>query len=273
MSERIGKQKNTLEVAQKLSTKTRFSTDECRSLLTIHQRIAALGKVDRLRFREVLHTAFDITDDVMLDRVYRVFDKDNDGIISDHEWVEGVSLLCRGTPDQLIDFCYMVYDINGDKSLAREELSHCLKGGLVPYAGVMNGDEIEEAMREIVEIGMKKLDRDKDGQITQPDFTNACYYDPLLLQSIGPCLPPARSLAAFMAIFTENYRSYSTEWNDEWKEQQRRVELGENPLQIDRTFSKDKTSTSSVLVVGRSGAKSKPQKSKGRKKSMSKNYK
>lgn len=28
MSERIGKQKNTLEVAQKLSTKTRFSTDE-----------------------------------------------------------------------------------------------------------------------------------------------------------------------------------------------------------------------------------------------------
>lgn len=63
-----------------------------------------------------------------------------------------VSLLCRGTPDQLIDFCYMVYDINGDKSLAREELSHCLKGGLVPYAGVMNGDEIEEAMREIVEI-------------------------------------------------------------------------------------------------------------------------
>ncbi|OXA58598.1 EF-hand calcium-binding domain-containing protein 1 [Folsomia candida] len=215
MSERIGKQKNTLEVAQKLSTKTRFSTDECRSLLTIHQRIAALGKVDRLRFREVLHTAFDITDDVMLDRVYRVFDKDNDGIISDHEWVEGVSLLCRGTPDQLIDFCYMVYDINGDKSLAREELSHCLKGGLVPYAGVMNGDEIEEAMREIVEIGMKKLDRDKDGQITQPDFTNACYYDPLLLQSIGPCLPPARSLAAFMAIFTENYRSYSTEWNGE----------------------------------------------------------
>lgn len=121
-----------------------------------------------------------------------------------------MSLLCKGTPDQLIDFCYNIYDINGDKSLAREELLYCLKGSLIPYSGVLSNDEIEEAVREIVEIGMKKLDRDKDGQITQPDFENACYHDPLLLQSIGPCLPPARSLAAFMATFTENYRSYST---------------------------------------------------------------
>jgi len=230
MSDRIGKQKSTSDFAVKLSQRTRFSQEECRSLLFIHQRMTNLGKVDRLRFREVLHAAFDITDDVMLDRVYRVFDKDNDGIINELEWVVGVSILCRGSPEQLIDFCYTVYDINGDKSLAREELSHCLKGGLIPYAGVINADEIEEGMREVVEIGMKKLDKDKDGQITQEDFTNACYSDPLLLQSIGPCLPPARSLAAFMATFTENYRTYSTEWNDEWKEQQRRIEAGE-PLE------------------------------------------
>ncbi|ODN03456.1 EF-hand calcium-binding domain-containing protein 1 [Orchesella cincta] len=214
---RIGKQKNILELAQKLSQKTKFTTDECKSLLTIHQRIAALGKVDRLRFREVLHTTFDITDDVMLDRVYRVFDYSNDGIIDETEWVEGVSLLCRGTADQLIDFCYTTYDINGDKSLAREELHHCLKGSLFPYSGVLNNDELEEGIREIVEIAMRKLDVDKDGQITQSDFTAACHSDPLLLQSIGPCLPPAKSLAAFMATFTENYRSYTSEWNDEWK--------------------------------------------------------
>jgi Ca2+-binding EF-hand superfamily protein len=122
-------------------------------------------------------------------------------------------VLCKGAPNELIDFCYTVYDINGDKSLAREELFHCLKGSLIPYSGVMHGDEVEEGLREIVEIGMKKLDTDRDGQITQPDFTNACYLDPLLLQAIGPCLPPAKSLAAFMSIFTENYRSYSTEWN------------------------------------------------------------
>jgi len=65
---------------------------------------------------------------VMLDRVYRVFDKNNDGIVDEIEWVEGISTMTRGTPEEIINFCYTVYDINGDKSLAREELFHCLKG-------------------------------------------------------------------------------------------------------------------------------------------------
>ncbi len=69
----------------------------------------------------------------------------------------GISLLCRGTPQQLIDFCYSVYDINGDKSLAREELHHCLKGSLIPYSGVLNADELEEALREVVEIVNQNL--------------------------------------------------------------------------------------------------------------------
>jgi Ca2+-binding EF-hand superfamily protein len=47
----------------------------------MYQSILKVGKVDRMRFREILHSAFDITDDVMLDRVYRVFDKDNDGLV------------------------------------------------------------------------------------------------------------------------------------------------------------------------------------------------
>jgi Ca2+-binding EF-hand superfamily protein len=54
---------------------------QCKSLLTMYQSILKVGKVDRMRFREILHSAFDITDDVMLDRVYRVFDKDNDGLV------------------------------------------------------------------------------------------------------------------------------------------------------------------------------------------------
>lgn len=113
--------------------------------------------------------------------------------IDETEWVEGVAILCRGTPDQLIDFCYTTYDINGDKSLAREELHHCmvsnvctthsqtfnqlsqiltssrpislyshlnacdcvwigLKGALYPHGGILNHDEIEEGLREIVEV-------------------------------------------------------------------------------------------------------------------------
>jgi hypothetical protein len=124
-----------------------------------------------------------------------------------------------------------------------------------------------------------------DGQITELDFINACYCDPLLLQSIGPCLPPARSLAVFMAIFIENYRSYSTEWNgkliikiytlnsnvililDEWKEQQRiRMELGEiNSLESSNSREIKSIGHSSTPSVGHSQKSNSKGYKKGRK--------
>jgi len=217
MSARLGKQKNVLELAQRLSSRSRFTTEECRSLLNMYYQLTASVKMDRLHLREILHPTFGITDDVMLDRVYRVFDRDNDGVINETEWVEGISVMCRGSPESQIEFSYDIYDINGDRSLAREELAQCLRGCMYPYGGVLQVEEVDEALREIVEIGMKKLDKDRDGQITHPDFINACLDDPLLLQSIGPCLPTTKAMAAFLATFTENYRAYTTEWNDEWK--------------------------------------------------------
>jgi hypothetical protein len=48
--------------------------------------------------------------------------------VDESEWVQGLSSMIRGTLDELIEFVYFVYDINGDRSLAREELYFCLKG-------------------------------------------------------------------------------------------------------------------------------------------------
>ena len=36
--------------------------------------------------------------------------------------------MLRGSAEELIEICYFVYDMNGDRSLAREELYQCLKG-------------------------------------------------------------------------------------------------------------------------------------------------
>jgi hypothetical protein len=58
-----------------------FGTSQCRALLRIHEAMSALGKVDRLRFREFLHSCFDVTDDVMLDLCFHGFDRNNDGVV------------------------------------------------------------------------------------------------------------------------------------------------------------------------------------------------
>jgi len=201
--------------ADQLSAVCHFSAEECKSLLLIYERIRSMGKIDRLKFREILHTTFDITDDVMLDLTFRAFDRNYDGEIDETEWIKGLSTMLRGDVDELIEFVYFVYDMNGDRSLAREELFHCLKGCIHAGYGV-DSDEIEEVEKEIVEIAMKKLDIDRDGQITYEDFLNAVHIDPLLLQAVGPCLPTAKAAAAFLAVFTDDYRAYTGCWGSSW---------------------------------------------------------
>lgn len=68
------------------------------------------------------------------------------------EWVKGLSVMLRGTTEELVEWCYYVYDLNGDGGLAREELHHCLRGCVYSGYGV-EADELDECERDIVEIG------------------------------------------------------------------------------------------------------------------------
>ena len=55
---------------------------QCHTLLHIYDKIDTIAHVDRKRFREILHTTFNITDDVMLDLTFHAFDKNHDGTVS-----------------------------------------------------------------------------------------------------------------------------------------------------------------------------------------------
>lgn len=56
---------------------------------------------------------------------------------------------------------------------------------------------------------MRKLDTNRDGQITSDDFANATHKDPLLVQSVGACLPTPKAMATFLSTICEQYRAYA----------------------------------------------------------------
>lgn len=61
------------------------------------------NRVDRIKFRDLLHDKFMMSDDFFMDRVFRAFDRDNDGFLSHEEWAHGMSVFLRGTLNQKID--------------------------------------------------------------------------------------------------------------------------------------------------------------------------
>ncbi|NXW86344.1 EFCB1 protein, partial [Alopecoenas beccarii] len=143
---------------------------------------AAAG-LDRNMFRDTLHSAFGMTDDMMMDRVFRIFDTAYDSYISVVEWVEGLSIFLRGTLDERIKFCFEVYDLNGDGYISREEMFQMLKNSLLKQP---SEEDPDEGIKDLVDIALKKM---ANGKLSFADFEKAVRDENLLLEAFGPCLP------------------------------------------------------------------------------------
>ncbi|NXB97374.1 EFCB1 protein, partial [Vidua chalybeata] len=153
---------------------------------------------DRTVFRDTLYNAFGMTDDVVLDRVFSTFDKDNSGCITVAEWVEGLAVLLRGTLEEKMKYCFAVYDLNGDGYISKEEMFQMLKHSLLIQPA---DEEPDEGVKDLVEIALKKMastyllvpfllqDHDRDGKLSFMDFEKAVRDENLLLEAFGPCLP------------------------------------------------------------------------------------
>ncbi|XP_007901270.1 EF-hand calcium-binding domain-containing protein 1 [Callorhinchus milii] len=150
--------------------------------------------LDRNTFRNILHNTFGMTDDMIMDRVFRAFDRDNDGYVNVREWIEGLSVFLRGTLDEKIKYCFDVFDLNGDGHVSREEMFHMLKTSLIKQP---SEEDPDEGVKDLVEIALKKMDYDHDNKVSYADFEKAVKDENLLLEAFGPCLPDSKTALAF----------------------------------------------------------------------------
>ncbi|XP_047933480.1 calaxin isoform X5 [Anser cygnoides] len=129
-------------------------------------RFGAVG-FDRNMFRDTLHRAFGMTDDMVMDRD-----------------------------------CFEVYDLNGDGYISREEMFQMLKNSLLKQP---SEEDPDEGIKDLVDIALKKMDYDHDGKLSFADFEKAVRDDNLLLEAFGPCLPDIKGSLAFeKKTFKEN---------------------------------------------------------------------
>ena len=74
------------------------------------------AKIDRVKFCDLLHDWFGMTDDYFMDKgteqkknnskfpiVFKAFDRDSDGYLNQEEWIKGLSMFLRGTLNEKIE--------------------------------------------------------------------------------------------------------------------------------------------------------------------------
>ncbi|EEB20447.1 hypothetical protein Phum_PHUM616340 [Pediculus humanus corporis] len=60
-------------------------------------------------------------------------------------------------------------------------------------------------LQDLVDVILKKMDIDRDGKLSYTDYKTSVLRNPMLLESLGPVLPPRPFVLAFLTTFTTNY--------------------------------------------------------------------
>ena len=183
-----------------LYKRTHFTKHEVEALVVMYHKLTP-SRLDRARFRDLLHNTFNITDDLLMDRIFRTFDNDNDSFVSIDEWVLNLSIFLRGTMEEKLLYCFKIYDLNSDGFISREEMFSMLKNCMLKQP---TEEDPDEGIKDLVEIVLKKMDYDHDGKASLSDYKKCVEVEPLLLEAFGPCLPDAKTKQAFLCTFSEN---------------------------------------------------------------------
>ncbi|XP_002741434.1 calaxin-like [Saccoglossus kowalevskii] len=205
------KKKPEKQLTDLLCKETHFRREEIEKLIQIFKKLLIDTnkndtlkqeslKLDRTIFRDILHNTFHMTDDMLMDRVFRAFDKDSDSYICLQEWVKGLSVFLQGTVDEKTQYCFDVYDLNSDGYISREEMFHMLKNSMVKQP---TEEDPDEGIKDLVELTLKKMDHDHDGRLSYKDFKSSVVIEPLLLEAFGQCLPDNKSKDAFVKTFSD----------------------------------------------------------------------
>ncbi|XP_036221811.2 calaxin [Bactrocera oleae] len=210
------------KLLENLRKKTKFSKDEIDALCRIYRKLvsncqyvaktlatgsssAAIVKphataegIDRIVFRELLHSTFDIvTEEILMERIFCCWDRAHEGLPLRLEgWLTGLSIFLRGSLAERANFCFRVYDLNSDGFITKDEMFTLLRNCLIKQP---QDEDPDEGVKDLVEIVLKKFDLDKDGKVSIEDFMGTIEAEPLLLQAFGQCLPSETATVSFFS--------------------------------------------------------------------------
>ena len=88
-----------------------------------------------------------MTDDVLLDQIFKYFNSENDADITRNEWVVGFYVFLKGTEEEQTQYCFKIYDINDDGFITKEEMLTLMKDCMVRQGATEEEGDGDEGVK------------------------------------------------------------------------------------------------------------------------------
>lgn len=157
------------------TTDTVFTKEEIRALWFHFQSISS-GQ-DTIK-RNQFQAAMMFRESALLDRIFFVFDNDDDGCISFSEYISCLSIISNKTPqEEKLKFSFRIYDNDGDGRISSADLSAVLAATLREHDLVISKEEIDQ----LVEQTMKEAHPATPDRMTYEEYKKLVSARPHLL--------------------------------------------------------------------------------------------
>ncbi|XP_014239214.1 EF-hand calcium-binding domain-containing protein 1-like isoform X1 [Cimex lectularius] len=182
-----------------LRGKTAFNDWELSCILLIYYKMTQGAPIARPEFRNFIHNVFGISRQDIVERIFSALDEPNSPGLEPQAFVILLSIFTRGSLDDKIDFVFQVYDSMCLGYIGREAMTKLLVPTLLTRR--QEHEAVENAI-DMVDLLMRKIDKDRDGRIAYSEFIEQMKQNEKLLEVFSQVIPDRMDKYAFMATFT-----------------------------------------------------------------------
>nr|XP_043069157.1 uncharacterized protein LOC108123669 isoform X1 [Drosophila bipectinata] len=170
-----------------LSRATRFTEDEIKRIYRGFKAECPTGVVKEDTFKVIYSQFFPqgANPTLYAHYVFNTLDQDHSGIVSFEDFVQGLSILSRGSVEEKLRWTFSLYDINGDGFITREEMTDIVTAIYELMGRLPDECPEEEKIKGKVEQIFQKMDINRDGVVTLEEFLEACRNDDAISGSMS----------------------------------------------------------------------------------------
>jgi Ca2+-binding EF-hand superfamily protein len=138
------------EEVSAFQSSTVFSANEIKSLW-IHFR-GIVGEEEEYISRDKFQAVMLFRDTAMLDRIFRVFDEDEDQRISFPEYLKCLNVISsKASEADKLKLSFQMYDFDGDDKISVSDLTSALAATLREHDVIIERTEIDEIVRDTMD--------------------------------------------------------------------------------------------------------------------------